>query len=136
MTIEKGEHMTKKNIKDRKVVRLTFVRTKSEDKTEELEITKKMVAISKIIDAKDIREIVMDDNTSEKIRKSGLPELWLHDFQNKDRPIQPFKNYYVVDFDDGSRKVVLILEEMPPPEDCPYHKKEPAGGVPEPQMYQ
>jgi len=119
-----------KDIKKRKAIRLTFIRPKNTDPNEEKKITEKMIDITKIIGVDKVQEIVMDEKTSEKIRNSGLPELWLHDFENKKQPLQPFLTYYVVDFDDNSRKIVLILAESRvtmPDEVNSNH---------EPQMYQ
>jgi small-conductance mechanosensitive channel len=119
-----------KNIKNRKVVRLTFIRPKNTDPNEEKKILEKMIDITEIIGVDKANEIIIDEKTSEKIRNSGLPELWLHDFENKEQPLQPFLTYYVVDFDDGSRKVVVILAESRvtiPAELISNH---------EPQMYQ
>lgn len=119
-----------KDIKKRKAIRLTFVRPKNIDPNEEKKITEKMIDITEIIGIKKFQEIIIDEKTSEKIRNSGLPELWLHDFENKEQPLQPFLTYYIVDFDDNSRKVVIILAEsritMPAEVPSTY----------EPQMYQ
>lgn len=119
-----------KDIKKRKATRLTFIRPKNTDPNEEKKITEKMIDITQIIGIDKFQEIVIDEKTSEKIRNSGLPELWLHDFENKEQPLKPFLTYYVVDFNDGSRKVVIILAEsrvtMP----------DEVSSIHDPQMYQ
>lgn len=50
--------------------------------------------------------------------ESAGMELWLHDFQNNDKPLQPFRTYYVVEYADGSMRVTLMLDDVPA--QCPH----------------
>jgi len=104
------------DIRKRKPKCLTFVRHKCDDKLCHKELTKRMIAISKIVKAKEMREIILEKDISETLRNKGVPELWLHDFQNSECPLQPFQDYYIIDFDDGSKKIYLMLKDFDGPE--------------------
>lgn len=64
--------------------------------------------------------IALDTKTYyEAMKEKGIPELWYHDV-GADR-IGPHLNYYVIKFDDGSSKAVMLF---------PAEEKRPAAEVP------
>lgn len=105
-----------KRVNKRKPTSLTFVRHKCENKECEKEIIEKMIRISKDVGTKNIKELVFDKNASDTLRTAGIPEVWLHDFENEEHPTMPFRDYYIVDFDDGSKKIFVLLHEAMPDE--------------------
>jgi len=96
--------------KEKKVTAITFFRHECLDKEELLRFTERMLCI--------IKEMKLN-GAKECIIKKGEPapmELWLHDFQNKETPMQPFRKYYTIEHDDGSVRIVLMLDDVQPQE--------------------
>ena len=96
--------------KENKVASITFFRHECLDKEELLRFTERMLSIIKELRLKSAKECVIKNGESFPL------ELWLHDFQNKDNPMLPFRTYYIIERDDKSLRVVLMLDDVQPPE--------------------
>lgn len=88
------------------VASITFFRHECLDQMELLRFTERMLCIIKQLKLKNFKECVIKKGTTAPL------ELWLHDFQNKDAPMQPFRTYYIVEREDKSLRVVLMLDDV------------------------
>jgi hypothetical protein len=123
------------NIRKRKPICLTFVRHHCADQACLKETYMRMMEVCKTIGMGKFDEVVLgEEHTSETLRERGLPELWMYDFQTKEKPTEPLQEYYVLKFDDGSSKVVLMLKDDEEPEH-PKTPSPPASPPPRDPMY-
>lgn len=106
-------------VTEKKITSITFFRHDCLDKEELLRFTEKMIKIIQEMKLQNVKECVI------KKGESAPMELWLHDFQNKETPMQPFRKFYIIEHDDGSLKVVLLLDEVQAPEQIPAPMMEP-----------
>lgn len=105
------------DIRKRKPVCLTFVRHHCIDEACLKETYMRMMEVCKALGMGKFEEIVLgEEHTSETLRERGIPELWMYDFQTKEKPTEPLQEYYVLKFDDGSVKVTLMLKDDEEPE--------------------
>ena len=49
------------------------------------------------------------ENYSDKLKEKNIPDLWLYDPSNSD--VCPMEDSFIVDFDDGLRKMFLIIPQ-------------------------
>ena len=127
--------MNQQDIRKRIPSGLTFVRHKCEDQACLKETYLRMMEVCKTIGMGKFDEVVLgEEHTSETLRERGLPELWMYDFQTKEKPTEPLQEYYVLKFDDGSSKVVLMLKDDEEPEH-PKAPSPPASPPPRDPMY-
>jgi hypothetical protein len=105
------------DIRKRKPTCLTFVRHHCEDQECLKETYMRMLDVCKTLGMGKFEEVVLgEEHTSATLRDKGIPELWLYDFQAEGKPTEPLQEYYVLKFDDGSSKVVLMLKDDEEPE--------------------
>jgi len=104
------------DIRKRKPTCLIFVRHTCDDQPCLKKTYEKMIEICRTLGMEKFDELILDDHASEQLREKGIPELWLHDSQNKEKPTEPLQDYCVLKFDDGSVKVMLMLADAVPVE--------------------
>jgi len=93
-----------------KITSVTFFRHECLGKEELLRFTDRMLSIIKELKTKNIKECII-----QKDQPAPL-ELWLHDFQNTVSPMRPFSTYYIMEREDKSLRVVLMLDDAQPQE--------------------
>ena len=112
---KKGKEKKKPN---RKAVKITFVVPPCKD-CDLLRICKKgqrtlarMMEILKAYKLDEYEEVSMyDKNLSKSLREQGIPELWMHDFEDEAIPIWPHKMYYIVEFNDGVVRLFTWIQD-------------------------
>jgi len=120
--------MKSTDVRRRKPTHLVFIRHECDHPECMKRLTEKMIAVCQTLGIEKFDEVILGSNASETLREKGIPELWLYDFQagSSIPPTEPMRDYYILKFDDGSMKVVLMLmdeeedEGVPPPLDPMY----------------
>jgi len=116
----------KKQQVKRKPVGITFV-LQSDYAAELVKVPKErcirmLLAMKEALDYVQLKEydvITLDSKEYyEKMKEKGIPEMWFHD--SGINHISPHLDYYVVEFNDGSRKTIAMFppeyeDEQPDP---------------------
>jgi len=104
--------------KNRKPLHLTFIMNEDPCKKgtmPELRRHAILTAMKEAVDAFQLTEYNIITRSSRNFRRDimykNIPDLWLHDARGTSE-MGPFENYYVLDFDDESRIMFLLI----PPE--------------------
>jgi len=108
----------KKKRTPKKPIKITFVVPPCKDckllpKCEKGQrIVQRMLGILYAFKLEEYEEISnYDVNLSKKLRENGIPELWMHDFEDDDLPIWPHKMFYFVEYEDGTKRIYTMIQD-------------------------
>jgi len=102
------------DLRMRKPACLIFVRHKCNDMECQKDVMERMIKVCTLLGMEKYDEVVIDEHIYENLKAKGIPELLLHDFQSEQKPLSAFNEYYVVKYEDGGTKAVLMLKDRKP----------------------